>query len=82
MVELPKTASGLMQPATEEDLERDEHGFTSPNLHRRLDIQEPSPESQETAPREYEIGVFDTLHSTRLTKISYHDEESETCEIP
>lgn len=81
-VELPRTTSGLMQPATEWDLEQDARGYTSPNLHRRQDIHEPTPESGELFPRRYEIGVFDTLHSTRLTEKYYHDEESETCEIP
>lgn len=81
-MDFPKTAQGLMKPASEEDLQRDAHGYTDPNLHRRLDIKEPTPESNEVAPREYEIGVFDSYQSTRLTTIHYHDEESETSEIP
>ena len=81
-MDFPKIAEGLIQPASQEDLARDAHGFTNPNLHRRVDIQEPSPESGETAPRDYLIGVFDQTNSTRLTEIHYHDEESETCEIP
>lgn len=81
-MDYPKTAEGLMKLATEWDLEQDARGYTSPNLHRRTDIHEPAPGSNEVAPRDYLIGVFDTIRSTRLTTIHYHDEESETSEIP
>ena len=81
-MEYPKTAEGLMKPATEHDLLVDALGYTSPNLHRREDIHEPPQGSNEVAPRNYLIGVFDTIRSTRMTEIHYHDEESETSEIP
>lgn len=78
-MEFPKTAQGTFRPADEEDLERDTNGYTNPNLHRRID---PSLQEGEVAEREYIIGVYDSIHSTRYTKLNYHDEESTTCEIP
>lgn len=81
-VEFPKTAHGTAVPASEEDLVRDAHGFTNPNLHRRIDPKTPEPGSQEVAPRDYVLGVYDGVHSYRTETIHYHDEESTTCEIP
>ena len=78
----PKTAHGTAVPADADDLARDSHGFTNPNLHRRIDPQQPAPDSKETAPRDYLIGVYDGLHSYRTETIHYHDEESTTSEIP
>lgn len=59
---------------------KDEFGYTQPNLHRRVDPQEPNDDT-ETSPREYKLGVYG-LDSYRTTEINYHDEESETSEIP
>ena len=81
-MELPKTAQGTMQPASESDIINDEHGFTNPNLHRRLDIHQPPEGSEEVAPRDYTVGVYDAIHSTRMTEIHYHSEDSETSEVP
>lgn len=81
-MDYPKVANGDMKPASQEDIERDEHGYTNPNLHRRVDPQEPAEGSGEVAPRDYVIGVYDSTNSTRLTIINTHDEESTTCEIP
>lgn len=72
---------GPAKPATPEDIAYDELGTTNPNLHRRVDPQEPTAESGEVAPREYSIGIYGT-HSYRTTKISLHDEDSETSEVP
>lgn len=71
--------SKIVNPGSIED-QKDQHGFTQPNLHRRVDPQEPH-DGKETSPREYELGVYG-LNSYRTTKINYHDEESETSEIP
>ena len=81
-IEFPTTAHGVAVPASEEDLAQDAHGFTNPNLHRRIDPHEPAAGSGETAPRDYIIGVYDGLHSYRTETIHYHDEESTTSEIP
>ena len=75
------TANGIAKPATEEELELDELGYTHPNLHRRVDPQTPE-DPRETRPREYTLGVWDGQHSYRTTETFYHDEESTTCEIP
>lgn len=61
--------------------QKDDFGFTQPNLHRRIDPQKPSPNSIEVKEREYNIGVYN-LDSYRMTKINYHDEESTTDETP
>lgn len=81
-VEFPKTAQGVAVPANMSDLQKDQHGFTNPDLHRRVDPQPPAPDSGEVAPREYMIGVYDGLHSYRTVTIVTHDEESTTSEIP
>lgn len=62
-------------------LAKDEVGFTHPNLHRRIDPQEPTPESGELAPREYSVNICGK-NSYRTTTICVHDEDSETSEIP
>lgn len=82
MIEYPEVGHGDMKPASQEELEKDAHGYTHPNLHRRTDIQQPDPESSEVAPRDYQIGIYNDLHSIRMTNIHTHDEESTTCEIP
>ena len=69
------------KPLTPEEQEKDDIGFTAPNLHRRVDPQPPV-DPRETRPREYTLGIYDKIHSYRTTDISYHDEESTTCEIP
>lgn len=81
-MDFPKTAYGTAQPANMFDLENDEHGYTNPNLHRRIDPKDPEEGSEETRPRDYIIGIYDGLHSIRRTETFYHDEESTTCEIP
>ena len=81
-IEFPKTAQGVAVPADAEALQKDAHGFTNPNLHRRIDPQQPAPGSGEVAPKDYIIGVYDGLHSYRTEIINTHDEESTTCEIP
>ena len=81
-IEFPTTAHGVAVPASEEDIQQDEHGMTNPNLHRRIDPKQPAPDSGEVAPKSYIIGVYDGLHSYRTEIIHTHDEESTTCEIP
>lgn len=81
-MEFPQTAHGVAVPADDEALEKDQIGFTNPNLHRRIDPQIPTATSGEVAPREYIIGVYDGLNSYRTETIHYHDEESTTSEIP
>lgn len=70
----------LIESGSDED-KKDTHGFTQPNLHRRVDPKEPNSKSNEVSPKEYELGVYG-FDSYRTTKINYHDEESETSEIP
>lgn len=79
MIEFPHTAQGVAKPATPRDIELDELGYTHPDLHRRVD---PTHPDTEVADRKYTIGVYDGIHSTRTVQQYFHDEESETCEIP
>ncbi len=79
MPDFPKTAQGIAKPATEEDIARDEIGYTTPNLHRRVD---PKQHEGEIAERKYTLGIYDGLHSIRTVETFTHDEESTTCEIP
>ena len=79
-MDYPHTAHGVAVPATGQDIINDEHGFTNPNLHRRVDRQTQGPE--EVAFRDYTMGVYDGLHLYQTEQRFYHDEESTTCEIP
>lgn len=79
MDNFPKMADGVAKPATPEDIAQDAQGYTTPNLHRIID---PSHPDTEVRDRKYTIGVYDGVHSMRTVEQFYHDEESETCEIP
>lgn len=71
-------ANGNAISATEEDLIRDENGFTHPNLHRRID---PELVDGEFKPREYRISVSGT-HSYRTTETFLYDMDENPDEIP
>ncbi len=71
---------GPAKPADSKDQELDEYGLTNPNLHRRTDILDP-PQSPEIVPRQYQFGIYG-VHSYKYRRITIHDEESETSEIP
>lgn len=77
----PKTGQGPWHKALQEDLERDEVGYTNPNLHRRVDPQDPPEGSHKYKPNDYEIGIY-SVNSYRTTESHYHDEDTEDCEIP
>lgn len=76
-----KVAQGPAKLATAEDLKMDAHGMTHPNLHTRIEPHEPSPDSGEVRPSEYDLSV-QGVNSYRTTKKHYHDEESSDSEIP
>lgn len=77
---LPLEGQGPAVPANQEDLDKDEHGYTNPNLHRRIDPQPPTT-SYEVAPKSYKLFIGGK-NSHRTTETFVHDEDSETCEIP
>ena len=77
----PLVGQGSAKLANDEDLQRDNIGFTNPNLHRRVDPQPPESDSDEVAPRDYMFAIQST-DSYRTTEIITHDEESVTSEIP
>lgn len=59
--------------------ERDEIGYTNPNLHRRIDPQTQT--SPILSPNTYSFTIQNN-QSYRLTHIHTHDEDSTTSEIP
>jgi len=65
------------------NIKRDEHGYTHPNLHRRIDPHtiHDDKDHMELKPRQYTIGVLGT-NSYRTTEMFTHDEDSETSEVP
>ena len=63
-----------------EALQKDEQGFTHPNLHRRIKVNTTVGED-EYLPREYELSVHG-VDSYRSTKTFIHDEESTQVETP
>ena len=66
--------------ADAEALQKDENGFTHPNLHRRIKVDRPLGED-EHLPREYALAVYG-VDSYRTTESFVHDEESTTEETP
>lgn len=81
----PVMGQGPAELATEDDLERDELGFTNPNLHRRVEPHDPpiadDPRNQEIAPRSYQLNI-QGVRSYRTTQINVHNEESIDDETP
>ena len=67
---IPHIGQGPAKEATSEDLNRDELGFTHPNLHRRIQKD-----------KKYKLGIYG-YDSYRTTEIVVHDEESTTSEVP
>ena len=63
-----------------EEAELDELGFTNPNLHRRIDPQDPV-DLDAVSPNSYSIGIYGK-HSYRTVTIHVHDEDSTSSEIP
>lgn len=75
----PAIGEGPAELATPEDIERDDLGFTNPNLHRRVD---PKPEGRllgedvEYTNREYKFTIGH-LNSYRTTTINTHNEAAD-----
>lgn len=63
---------GVAKIADADDIAKDEHGFTNPNLHRRINNQDD---------KSYTIGIYG-LNSYRTTKTVTHNEDSTTTEVP
>lgn len=80
-IEFPKVGQGPAKPATPKDIQRDEIGYTNPNLHRRAEPEDPPTGDSEVLPREYYFSIHDT-DAYQVIKRNVHDEESTTSEIP
>lgn len=76
-VDRAQMAQGNAVPLTEEDQQRDDVGFTNPNLHRRVD---PQPVEGEYQLREYDLFVNGT-DSYRTTESFLRDENDDTVDI-
>ena len=76
--ELPTTGQGNMKPLSPEDQERDDIGFTNPNLHRRI---EHNVNEGEVGPRNYNLAI-QTIYSYRTTEYATHDEDGVSSDIP
>ena len=59
--------------------QRDAVGYTNPNLHRRIDPQEPS--APAVSPNTYKLSIQNN-DSYRLTQVATHDEDSVVSEVP
>ena len=66
----PSSQKGPWVVTSPEDRERDDLGFTNPNLHRRLDVKLPQ-DDLEVIPREYRVNLMN-VSSYRTTKKNYH----------
>lgn len=66
-------------------LAKDAVGFTDPNLHRRTDPKmHPDPnieDDEEIDARQYNFTIS-SVNSYRTTRMTVHDEDSETSEVP
>lgn len=70
---------GKAKPATEDDLNKDNSGFTNPNLHVRIDVK--STEPGQVEPPKYDIGIYG-YDQYRIKTTYIHDENSDDSEIP
>ena len=84
MIDDYKMAQGSakpVEPGSEEERKDLEDGITKPNLHRRIDNESTPLDEGEIKPDTYDLTV-QGVSSYRTTKSEYHDEDSETSEIP
>lgn len=79
--DFPKVNRRTAIPANDSDLKNDAHGFTNPNLHRRVDAKQPSKGSEEVLPRDYNFSVAG-WYSYRNTHNFIQDEDSDISEVP
>lgn len=71
-IEYPKMAQGPARPITDAEKALDDHGFTNPNLHRRIDPKDPAEGSKEVLPASYKLSV-QNLNSYRTTHKYYEN---------
>lgn len=76
--QFPVMGQGIAKLATDEDLQRDEIGFTNQNLHQRVDIHQ-LPE--EVKPKEYTLMVQSTDYFRAVESYLY-SEDDDYDEIP
>ena len=84
MIDDYKLAQGTAKPVeagSAEERKDLEDGVTNPNLHRRIDNECTPIDEGELKPDTYELTV-QGVSSYRTVRSEYHDEESDTSEIP
>jgi len=71
----PQYGQGNSTPASDEDIQRDDLGYTNPNLHRRVDpkfpVEADDATDYELTPRDYLIGI-QAVNSYRTTIKTEH----------
>lgn len=72
-VEYTKMAQGLARSINDNEKALDDHGFTNPNLHRRIDTKDPTEESKQVLPPSYKLSV-QNVNSYRTTHKYYENE--------
>ena len=70
--EYPKMAQGLARQINDNEKALDDHGFTNPNLHRRIDPKDPTEASKQVLPASYKLSV-QNLNSYRTTHKYYEN---------
>lgn len=76
--ERPMMGQGNWKPLTSEDQQRDDVGFTNPNLHQRCD---PSQSEGELKPREYDEFI-NGVECHRFTESFTYEDDINPDEIP
>lgn len=69
----PLVGQGIAREATAADIQKDDVGFTHPNLHRRITT-DPLLEPEGVLSKSYELEI-QGLDSYRAVHTSYHNEE-------
>ena len=91
-MDVSRMASGVAKPASIEEIAKDEHGYTNPNLHIRIDQDPDIPVGSDypfvhyrpdgTAYDQHVVVGTYGLECYRTTTTYIHDEESDEDEIP
>ena len=74
----PVMGYGEAKPVTDEDIARDEVGFTNPNFHQRVDITQLPDESK---PKDYTLRLQSTNYFRIVESFPLSDQD-ESLEIP
>lgn len=68
---IEEIGQGPAQPATEAEISFDELGYTTPNLHRRIDSRLDDQDTEEITPKDYKFTI-QGLNSHRYSRKTFH----------